>query len=323
MQRLLKDKKIAFVVGKFPAISETWLINQIADLQEKGVAVDIFSFQKGDADYISERFGAHRMGERTFYVEMPRGKLARIARAVPKLLYLLARRPMIFLRVCNVWRHGKNAASLKLLFWVWPFVGREYALVHCHFGTIANKFLVIREILGMRQKIITTFYGYDVSHIFRQKGPRVYDALKKECELFFVMSQNMKDRVVAQGFDARKIHIMPISIDVGSYPFKERFFKQGETIQIVSVGRFVEKKGFDDLLRALAIVKNKAGKKFMCNIIGGGPLELRLRAMTKELGIEDVVSYKGYMKMENIINYFQDMHFYVQPSKTASGGDME
>lgn len=323
MQQVLTGKRIAFVVGMFPAVSETWLINQIADLEDRGVKIEIYSLRRGGIDNVSERFFTHRMAERTYYLEAPAGKIERIAQAIPKIVYLLVRAPGVLFRICNIWKYGKNASSLKLLFWVWPFIGRKFDLVHCHFGTVANKFLIIREILGMKEKLVTTFYGYDVSHTFKEKGDHVYDKLQKECSLFFVMSENMKQRVIAKGFNADKVHVLPISIDVRSYPFSERSIKSGEPIQIASVGRFVEKKGFDDLLRALAIVKEKTDKKFICNIIGGGPLESRLRAMTDELGLRDVVSYKGYMKIEKVIDYFKDMHFYVQPSKTAPDGDME
>jgi colanic acid/amylovoran biosynthesis glycosyltransferase len=110
---------------------------------------------------------------------------------------------------------------------------------------------------------------------------------------------------------------------VGSVPFKERSLKEGETIHMATVGRFVEKKGFDDLLRSLAILKQKISRKFLCHIIGGGELDGELRALAKKLDVEDVVEWKGYMKLEDIEQYLLTMHFYVQPSKTASNGDME
>lgn len=339
----VKKKRIAFIVAAFPVVSETWLINQVADLLDSGFEIDIFALagskkrrnlevvlegeeyrrEKGDAEVISERYFEHRMGDRTHYISMPDNRLERIVKAIPKVIKLLFKSPRVLFRALNIKKYGGEALTLKLLFWTEPFAGKKFDLFHCHFGTVANKFLKIRDILGIKQKFITSFYGYDVSSYTKQKGPRAYDRLKRECSWFIVMSNNMKGRVVAQGFDEDKIHVLPISIDVDSYPFTDRSLNPGETIQIVSVGRFVEKKGFDDLLRALAIVKRKTKKKFVCNIIGGGPLESRLRAMTSELNLEDVVSYKGYMKVEKITDYFRGMHLYMQLSKTAPDGDME
>lgn len=254
---------------------------------------------------------------------MPKNIFWRCLLAIPKIFKFLFYQPSALIAALNFKKYGRDALSLKLLFWTEPFLGKEFDLYHCHFGQMANKFLVIKEILGIKEKIATSFYGLDVSSYTKQKGPRVYDRLKKECSAFIVMSNNMKERVVAQGFDESKITILPISIDTDSYPFWERSLGSDETIQMVSVGRFVEKKGFDDLLRALAIVKKKTNKPFKCSIIGGGPLEKELRDLSDALEINDIIEYKGYMKIEDIINYFQKMHFYLQPSKIASNGDME
>lgn len=323
MQAETKKLKLAFVVGQFPTISETFIINQVADLADRGIEVEIFSFKKGVSENISQRFYDYKMKEKTHYLDMPDNVFLRFFLAIPKIFKLLLYRPGALIQALDFKKYGRNAFSLKLIYWCEPFLGKKFDLVHCHFGTMANKFLVVREILGIQEKFITSFYGYDVSMIFKNKPANYYDKLKKECSLYFVMSENMKERVAAGGFAREKIMVLPISIDVDKYPFGERTLKEEERAQIVSVGRFVEKKGFDDLLRALAIVKEKTDKPFECNIIGGGPLEKELRALTDELNLNDLVDYKGYMKIEDIINYFQNMHLYLQPSKTASDGDME
>lgn len=319
-----KKMKVAFVVGEFPSVSETFIINQVADLLDRGIDVEIFSFRKGGEKNISEKFSLYDMGRRVHYCDMPKNLALRCARALPKMLYLLKYNRRALFCALNVARYGRNALSLKLLYWVEPFARmKSVDLIHCHFGTIASKFLIIKDILELPQRMITSFYGYDVSHIFQQKGPHVYDRLKQESSLFFVMSENMKERVVAYGFDEGKVEVLPVSIDVDAYPFHERTVGENERVRIASVGRFVEKKGFDDLLRALAIVKERTKKQFKCFIVGGGPLEKTLHELTQSLGIEDIVEYKGYMKIEGIIDFFKDIHFFVQPSKTAINGDME
>ncbi|KKR88695.1 MAG: Glycosyl transferase group 1 [Candidatus Yanofskybacteria bacterium GW2011_GWA1_44_21] len=322
-----KPSKIAFVVGVFPAVSETWMINQITGLLDRGFDIDIYAFtsQGIDKKYISEKYRNYNLLGRTKYIGMPENRFERAIKALPKIGRLLFISPNTLTRIFDVNRYGKDSLSLKLLFWSEPFVGKKYDLIHLHDGSIANKFLIIKDVVGINTKLITSFYGQDVSKRFLDHpGEDIYMRLKKESSIFIAMSDFMKNRIVTKGFDENKIKVLPIfGIDVNDYPFTERTLKPGEIVQMAAVGRFVEKKGFDDILRALAIVKNRTDKKFMCNIIGGGPLEPKLRTMTKELGLDDVVSYKGYMKIEDIINYFLRIHFYLQPSKTASDGDME
>ena len=252
-----------------------------------------------------------------------RNFIVRFLKAVPKACCVFFHSPLVFFRVFNFKKYGVHALSLKLLFWVEPFLGKKFDLVHCHYGTVANKFLLIKDVLKINPKIITTFYGKDISQVSVQKSDNYYDRLKKECDLFIVMSQDMKERVIAQGFDAEKIEILPISIDVSSYPYTERKLKEGETVNLMTIAHFVEKKGLDDLLRALAIVRQKTEKPFCCVIVGDGPMHDQIHNLAAELNLRDVIDFRGYMKMEDIIPLFLKMHFYVQPSKTAKDGDME
>ena len=323
MKKGEKKLKVAFVIGIFPAISETFIINQIADLEDGGVDVEIFSFVRGSEENISERYRQYEMFKGAHYLNMPSNWLKRIAMAAPKMVRLIFKSPRTLFRALNFSKYGRDALSLKFLFWVEPFVGRKFDLIHCHFGPIANKFLIIKDILGDDTKMITSFLGYDVSSYTKEKGPRAYNRLKEESSAFIVMSNNMKERVVAQGFDESKITVLPISIDVDSYPFETRELKEGEEIKMVSVGRFVEKKGFDDLLRALAIVRERTAQKFKCAIVGDGPLREEIYKLTDEFKLNDIVDFRGFMKMEDVIDLFMKNHFYLQPSKTASNGDME
>lgn len=322
MEKIIK-KKIAFVVGEFPVVSETFIINQVADLEDRGFDVTIFSFRHGNMNNISCRFYEHQMKKKTFYLDMPANKFFRLLSAVKILIKILFIQPKLIIKVLDIKKYGANASSLKLVFWVYPFLGKKFDLIHCHFGPIANKFLIIKDILGVNPKIVTSFYGYDVSNIIQNKPLNYYDRLKKESSLFFVMSNNMKERLVKQGFDAIKVEVLPVSINISDFSFKTRNLKNEEIIKLCSVGRFVEKKGFEDLLRALAIVKSKSKKQFKCEIIGDGPLKEKLLKLTNELNIKELVDYKGYMKIEDVVRYFSNAHLFVQPSKTALNGDME
>ncbi len=51
--------------------------------------------------------------------------------------------------------------------------------------------------------------------------------------------------------------------------------------RILSVGRYVEKKGFADLIEACRLLRER-GREFACDIIGGGPLEAALQAQIEQ-----------------------------------------
>ncbi len=318
----MNARKIAFVLGTFPVASETFIIDQLSYLKNNGFEIDIFSFKKGGLEGVSSKYLDEHL-DHFSNLEIPDSRVVRLIRAVPKIIKIAIFTPGSFLRILRGKEYRRDLLCLKIFFWVSPFVGKSYDLVHCHFGTTANKFLIIKDILDKDFRIITTFYGRDTSMIVRKYGPEVYSRLKKESKAFIVMSNNMKQRLINIGFEDNKIYINPPGIDVDSYGFSRKYCKPNERVEIISVGRFVEKKGFDDLLRALALVKDRKTRPFRCTVVGDGRLRGDILKLTEELSLEKEVRYTGYMTIENIKNLFNQMHFFVQPSKTAKNGDME
>lgn len=315
--------KIAFIIHRFPQTSEVFIINQVADLLDRNIDVQIFAFERGDPATVSDRYREYRMAERTHIIGFPRSKMMRVLGGIVRIIQLLIRNPALLIRAFDIRSYGARARSLRLLYAATAFSGQEFDVVHCHFGKEANQYLPIRKMMRHAMPMITSFYGYDVSHLPKVKGPSYYDALKKECHRYIVMSNNMKERVIALGFQENELVVLPVSIQVDEFPFVERTVAKNERVEIISVGRFVEKKGFDDLLRALAIVKQKASRPFHCTIVGGGELETKLKTMASELQLNDVVSFPGFVKLQEVIKLFLKSHLYLQPSKTASNGDME
>src|SRR3989344_5200442 len=146
--------KIAFVVGKIPTVSGTFLIDQIAGLLDRGIDVEIFSFHNPETlDNISEKFFRYRMADKTKYLEMPKNRVVRLMKAIPKIIRLFSH-PKILFRLLDFRTYGRDALSLRLLYRVAPFIGKKYDLFHVHFGTRANDFLIIKEILELKQKMI-------------------------------------------------------------------------------------------------------------------------------------------------------------------------
>ncbi|MBI2065381.1 MAG: glycosyltransferase [Candidatus Yanofskybacteria bacterium] len=312
--------KVAFVIDVFPRISETFIIDQACDLIDRGIDVYIYALNRGnnDKNNISKRYFDYDLENRTSYLNAHNNKFSRILSILPRFLELL------FLKPSSVPKLLSSLKYFKLLSWnLRPLLNNRHDIYHCHFGTVGAQFVMIRKVLGIKEKFITTFYGQDASMAIKRYGVGMYRELIKESSKFFVMSEDMRQRLVANGFPYDQIKVHPIGIDVEKYSYTERKIDLGGQVNIVSVGRFVEKKGFEDLIRALAIVKEKGARKFKCYIVGDGPLRERISSLVKSLKVDDVIEFMGFMSIDKILNLFKDMHFFIQPSKTAKDGDME
>ena len=316
--------RIAFVVDVFPLVSETFIIDQVAGLLDRGVDVEIYSFSVGDETNVARRYFDYDMHLRVTYLNYPIGKISRLVRVWPRVWRLMLRQRRVLLQAINVPRHGRWALSLKLLYWAEPLAGKQYDVVHCHFGTVARDFVHAREAAGLSATpLVTTFYGVDVSRVFADEDVSYYDELKDVCSLYFVMSEDMRRRVIAYGFPADRVRVHPVGVDLDTHPFHPRTLDDGDELRVLAVGRFVEKKGFDDLLRALALVKKQTSRPVSCVIVGDGPLDGELKQLTHELGIAALVHFAGLQPVERVVELMNDAHVLVTPSKTAADGDME
>jgi glycosyltransferase involved in cell wall biosynthesis len=92
--------------------------------------------------------------------------------------------------------------------------------------------------------------------------------------------------------------------------------------RIFSVGRLVEKKGFDTLLRACGLMA-RAGKVFECTIIGDGPEAAGLAKLVKKENLSSVVQMPGAKSNHEIRKTLSESDLFVLPCRAARSGDKD
>ena len=95
----------------------------------------------------------------------------------------------------------------------------------------------------------------------------------------------------------------------------------GDPVRFVSVGRAVEKKGFDDLLNALAALPGDLNWRFVH--IGGGEMLKGLQAQAEALGLAGRIEWRGALAQDGVIAALRDADSFVLPSKQAENGDRD
>ena len=98
---------------------------------------------------------------------------------------------------------------------------------------------------------------------------------------------------------------------------------EGEPYRILSSGRLVEKKGFDVLIRACAVLKSR-GFSFHCTIGGSGPLEqdLREQIAAADLGAEVTLTGSA-INQEDLPDFMGSGHVYCLPCVWAADNDVD
>jgi glycosyltransferase involved in cell wall biosynthesis len=88
------------------------------------------------------------------------------------------------------------------------------------------------------------------------------------------------------------------------------------------VGRFVEKKGLDVLLRACAVLKQR-NVSFQCLLIGSGPEMGRLQSLVAQLDLGDEVRFTGAVPTDDVRSYLVPHAVAVAPSVYARDGERD
>ena len=236
---------IAFIVNEFPSLSQTFVLNQITGLIDRGHTVDIFAEVVGNDKKIHEDVRKYHLLEHTSYpLAIPQSIVRRFLHSASYIYKVIRRNPRPIFNALNVLKYGRRASSLTLLYQIIPFLEKgPYDIVHCHFGPCGKFGALLKELEATRGKIITAFHGFDMSKYIKTNGEEVYAKLFREGDLFLPISEFWERKLIELGCSKEKIVVHRMGIDVTKFEFAPRSPKRKEKVKVITIGRLVEKKG--------------------------------------------------------------------------------
>jgi glycosyltransferase involved in cell wall biosynthesis len=102
------------------------------------------------------------------------------------------------------------------------------------------------------------------------------------------------------------------------------FVKNKREFHIACIGNLLEVKGHRYLIEACGLLR-KRGCRFVCHIIGGGPLRSNLEALVHDYGLQECVQLRGCLPHDEVIRMLQrrEIDVVVHPSIETSSGEHE
>ena len=305
--------KIAVLVNSFPALSETFILNQITGLLEMGHEVSVFSRLRPAGQKFHRDILDYELEGRTHYLaEIPRNKTIRRLKTLVQIILNFPRGPVKIMRALRILLNREEGFPYPLLYFVFLFLGREFDVVHCHFGPLGIVGVLLKQ-TGFDVKFVTTFHGFDANCYPRKTGLDVYNELFKEGDLFTANTNFTKGQIVKLGCCPNKVRILPVGLKIEKFPFSPRQYPKDGPVRILTVARLVEKKGYEYSIRAVGQLV-KSGRRVLYTIAGDGPLESELKKLVCELGIEKHVEFLGALVQEEIIELYSSCLLYTSPS---------
>lgn len=316
--------KIAFIVGLFPTLSETFILNQITGLIDRGHEVDIYANQLGDTAKLHSDVEKYHLLDRTYYIEVPKNRFWRVLKMLKLLLANFPRNPITLLKSLNIFRYGRIASSLTLFYAAVNLLEKQlkYDIIHCHFGLNGIKGVFLREVGLIQGKIITSFHGHDINCFPRQYGKDIYKQLFANGELYTINSKFTGIKATELGCPKERIIRHPVGLDTSKFSFHKRVINPNELIKIITVARLVEKKGIEYSIRAVGKVLSKY-TNLEYQIVGDGILRPSIESLIVELGLANKVKLLGWKTHDELQKLYADAHIFILSSVTASDGDQE
>ncbi|GLW27399.1 glycosyltransferase [Actinoplanes regularis] len=190
------------------------------------------------------------------------------------------------------------------------------ALVHAHFG--GDGWLVSHSAGQLGVPLVVTLHGHDVTRQPASSGAkgvryrRNLQTVFRRASLVIAVSGEIRKQAIRWGADPSKVKVHHIGIEV-----PETVPELPKKWDVLFIGRFVAKKGIDDLLTALAAIEPRP----RALIVGDGELMPAMRARAEELGLE--VTFTGSQSPEEVRRHLLESRILACPSKTAPDGDTE
>ena len=309
---------IGYVLKKFPRNSETFILNEVLELQRAGADVTVFSLNRPD-DGVFHR-GLSELKRPVVYLTgrkpadwlgLLRQNLGALSsnkeRLWDEFRYLLeAERP-------DTWNILSSGIDLALR-------ARELGIdrLHAHFATIAA--YVSRAAHAMSGiPYSVTCHAKD---IYREgvTGER-FTSLLRESQFVVTVCEANRRYIEEHRDPARELDLRVLynGVDVSMFNPQNRAPDAEPTI--LSVGRLVEKKGFHILLDAMALLKDR-GLTPRCWILGDGEEREQLRSKQQALQLSNV-EFLGMRNQDDVRSYMARASAMVLPCIVGSDGNRD
>jgi colanic acid/amylovoran biosynthesis glycosyltransferase len=296
--------RLTVLVDHYPALSETFVVNEILTLHRIGHEVTVETAAWAEhAMPVPEAVPVHCWDEDG------------VPRRARNVAWLIARHPLGCARDLLDRRRWSREEEVRPLRALAPaarrIAERGDTHLHAHFAAgVALDALRLGRLLGLRYSV--TAHAYEIYREPRNLPEKLGRAALAtgECEY------SVRDlRALVDDGHAERVQVVTMGVDHAQ--FRRRTPYPGGR-SVLAVGRLVEKKGFRHLIDAAARVPLDR-----LTIVGDGPLRAELETQARELGLEGIVHFAGARRAAGVRDALEDADVVVISAVPVADGDRD
>jgi colanic acid/amylovoran biosynthesis glycosyltransferase len=305
---------LAYIFERFPAPTQTFCVREVGELLQRAKAFPIFSIRR-DAEAASVPLPPHVASQ---LASLPSHEELKAYYEAEKKLNRLPQAAVLTIRH---WGERPDKERCYEAIWLGEQLQRQgIRHVHCHFaGLAARTCWWLRQLYGIRYSFTAhanDVFCQDESHVTLAHTMAGAEMVVTVSEFTAQWLRERfpacagKIRVVYNGLEMQPIADATIGVQKAQPPL------------IASVGRLIEKKGFDDLITACGVLKDR-GIAFQCEIIGAGPDEAMLKEQVQQLALSPYVRLLGSQGQPKVRELLGRASIFALPCVTEKSGGMD
>lgn len=316
--------RIGFLVKTYPRLSETFILNEILGLEQLGWDLHIYSLKRPVDEPVHPDVASVKAPVSYMPALLAASSYREPLQILMDHMHLLFTRPVRYAsafkryfvdtaetRVKEFLQAGCLAVSLER---------KNITHLHAHF---ANTPTAVAEIVHWLTGIPFSFTAH-AKDIYTSHAVDLTRRIRAATSVLTCTGFN-ESHLRALAGEGASIHLAYHGIDTKRFAAIVRDSPgntAGEVPMVLSVGRFCEKKGLDDLIRACAILRDWK-IKFRCVLVGYGPLEGQLKELRHALGLESLVEMPGRLAQPQVIEQYRRASVFALPCKVTDQGDRD
>ncbi|TXG38858.1 glycosyltransferase [Seonamhaeicola maritimus] len=318
-----KCLKIAFIVGRFPAVSETFIVNQIGALKKTGHHVDIFCTREVDKNPVINPLVSKYELLKSTTKFTPKGLLKKNKGLLNKFKILLrslgtkAFFPLLkssrYLTSGNMERVNQQFSKV---YYKYYFNVRHFDVVHVHFAD--NAVHLLEQLKRFKGKVIVTFHGYDAHNY----SADYFMGLQNLSHIIYTVNTNYtKQKVIKLGFPNELIDVLPVGLDTSFFKPVDNHKK--DSFNILFVGRLIHLKA---PLLSIKIVEQLIGitdKRIIFNIIGVGDCFLQCKKYIEQNNLAKYIHLLGSKSQVEVKKLMNTADVFLFPGIVDDSGRCE
>lgn len=309
----MKKIRLALLVNRFPAISETFIFNKAVHLSRAGLDVNVWAHSlKNDREAFKDGLDG-----------LPQGCIRQAPSAfgfwgwILNFLLLCIMHPRRSLQVLQRALNTHKGFDKKLRSWMLalPLFVEDYDIIHFEFSGIASVYLDALPLLSPAKLVVSSRGAAEqIVPLLEPRRAAILREIFSRVDAAHCVSQDIQRTCQAYGLSPQKAFINHPAIDTDMFRRPAAYLqKQNAPPFFLSVGRLHWKKGFEFALLAM---KQLADEKldFEYHIIGEGPEEEKIRFLIRALGLDHQVKIHGGQPAEFVRNLLSMADVFLLPS---------